>query len=82
MQTTGICTVHALVFAHQPLQAIVILDFVESDEVPEVPFRFRHGLVSVSESGFAELVSVPLQAGDLAALQPMHVVVSTSLQTS
>ena len=58
---------HALVFAHEPLQAVFLaFHFVEADQVPVVPFRIRHGLVGIVESGLAELVSIPLQARHLA----------------
>src|SRR4029077_13787618 len=67
-QAARLFAVHALVFAHEPLHAIVGLNFIELDQVPEVPRRFRHGLVGVVKSGFAEVGSVPLQAGNLAGL--------------
>src|SRR5262249_2315292 len=68
-QTTRLFAMHALILAHQPLHVAVIPGvFVELDQVPEVPGCFRHRLVGVIESGLAELVSVPLHAGDLAGL--------------
>jgi len=40
--------------------------FVEEDQVPVIPARFRHGLVAVAENRFAERKVVPLHAGDFA----------------
>src|SRR5580704_16134129 len=39
---------------------------VEADEVIVIPFRVRHGLVSVVENGFAKWITVPFETGDLA----------------
>ena len=66
-QAARIFAVHALVFAHQQHHAAVFaLVFVELDQVPVIPRRFRHGLVGVVEGGFAEGVTVPFQAGHFA----------------
>ena len=46
-EASWLFAVHALVFAHEPLHAIVIFNFIEFDQVPEVPCCFRHGLVSI-----------------------------------
>src|SRR5438445_7542093 len=69
-QAAGLGAMHALVFAHQPHQRTVFLAdvFVEEDEVPVIPARFRHRLVGVVENGFAEGKVVPLHAGDFASL--------------
>src|SRR2546422_7942196 len=70
-QTSRILAVHALVLAHQPLQrAIVVLMFVEFDQVPVVPRRRRHRLVRVVERRLLERHVVPLDARDLARLAP------------
>ena len=62
-QAARIFAVHALVFAHQQHHAAVFaLVFVELDQVPVIPCRFRHRLVGVVERGFAERVTVPFQA--------------------
>src|SRR5262249_903920 len=65
-QATRLLAVHALVFAHQPLQAVVAFDLLKLNQVPEVPRRLRHGLVGFVKSGFLELVSIPPQACHLA----------------
>src|SRR5262249_49491320 len=68
-ETSRLFAVHALVFAHEPLQvAVLVLSFLELDQVPEIPCRLRHGLVGVLKQRLAELITVPLQAGDLAGL--------------
>ncbi len=83
MQATGVGAVHALVFAHQPLDgAIGILVLIELDEVPEIPARLGHRLVGVVEDGGAKGMSFHSTQATSQALQPMQVVVSTSLQTS
>src|SRR6267378_7726537 len=62
-QASRIGAVHALIFAHEPLdRAIGILVLIELDEVPEIPARLRHGLVGVVEGGRAEGHVVPLNA--------------------
>ena len=64
LQAAGIFAVHALIFAHQQHHAAVFaLVLIELDKVPVIPGRFRHGLVRIVESGFAEGVAVPFQAG-------------------
>ena len=66
-QAAGIGAVHALVFAHQPLnRAIPVLVLVELDQVPEIPARLRHRLVSVVECRRAERHIVPFDARHLA----------------
>src|SRR6202163_4586410 len=66
-QTAGVGAVHALIFAHQPLdRAIRILVLIELDEVPEIPARLGHGLVGVVEGGRGERHVVPLDACHLA----------------
>src|SRR5262249_1044125 len=68
-ETAGILAVHALVFAHEPLQrAVVVLVFVELDQVPVVPRRGRHRLIRVVERGLLERHVVPLDTRDLACL--------------
>src|SRR5579864_587314 len=68
-QAGRIGAVHALVFAHQPLEGgVSVLVLVELDQVPEVPARFRHRLVSVVECRRAERHVVPLDARHLASL--------------
>jgi hypothetical protein len=60
---------HALVLAHEPLdRPILSLVLVELDQVPEVPARLRHRLVSVVERGRAERHAVPLDASHFARL--------------
>ena len=69
LQAAGIFAMHALIFAHQQHHgAVVALVFIELDEVPIIPSRFRHGLVGIVESGFAEGVAVPFQACYFAGL--------------
>ena len=66
-QATGIGAVHALVFAHQPLnRAIPVLVLVELDQIPEIPARLRHRLVGVVECRRAKRHVVPLDARHLA----------------
>ena len=66
-QAARIFAVHALIFAHQQHHAAVFaLVLVELDQVPVIPRRLGHGLVGVVESGFAEGVAVPFQAGHFA----------------
>src|ERR1700722_13856 len=66
-QAAGIGAVHALVFAHEPLdRAVPVLVLVELDQVPEIPACLRHRLVSVVESRRAEWHVVPLDASHLA----------------
>ncbi len=61
---SGVGTVHALVFAHEPLDgAIRILVLIELDEVPEMVAGLGHGLVGVVEGGRSERHVVPLDAG-------------------
>src|SRR5579864_8151210 len=68
-QATGVGAVHALVFAHEPLDSAVLpLVLVELDQVPEIPARLRHRLVSVVERGRTERHIVPLDARHLAGL--------------
>ena len=68
-QAARLFAVHALVLAHQELQsAVVALVFVELDQVPVVPLRFRHGLVGVVEGRFAEGEAIPLETGNFAGL--------------
>src|SRR5208282_3208600 len=67
-EAAGVGAVHALIFAHEPLQGTVFaFVFVEEDQVPVVPARLRHGLVGVVEDGVAEGQVVPLHAGDFAS---------------
>ena len=69
MQAAGIGAMHALMLAHQPGKAAVgVLILVELDQVPEVPFRVRHGLVGVVEVGLPERHVVPLHARYFAGL--------------
>src|SRR5262245_13078621 len=68
-QAAGILAVHALVFAHQPLQrAVRVLVLVELDQVPETPGRRRHRLVRVVEVRLLERHVVPLDARHFARL--------------
>src|SRR5215472_1212602 len=68
-QASRFGAVHALVLAHQPHQrAVFAFVFVEEDQIPVIPARFRHGLVAVAENGFAERQVVPLHASDFASL--------------
>ena len=68
-QAARLGAVHALVLAHEPLEsAVIAFVLVELDEVPVVPARFRHGLVSIVEDGFGEGQLIPLDASDLAGL--------------
>src|ERR1022692_2336556 len=62
-QASGIFAVHALVFAHEPRKAaIVVLVLVELDEVPVIPVGVGHRLVGVVEVGFLERHVVPFHA--------------------
>src|SRR5262249_31690851 len=66
-QTPRIGAVHALILAHQEHQvAVFVFMFVELDQIPVVPGRFRHGLVGIVESSFGEGISVPFETGYLA----------------
>src|SRR5438876_1735339 len=69
-QAAGFGAVHALVLAHEPHQRAVFFAnvLVEEDEVPVIPTRFRHRLISVVENRFAEWKVVPLHAGHFAGL--------------
>ncbi len=68
-ETTRIGAVHALIFAHQQRDAAVFaLVLVELDQVPEIPRRFRHGLIAIVEGRVGEGVTVPLEASYLAGL--------------
>ena len=68
-QASGIGTVHALIFAHQPLnRAIAVLVFVEFDQIPKIPACLRHRLVGVVEGSGGERHVVPLHARNLAGL--------------
>src|SRR5882757_1358291 len=60
--------VHALVLAHEPHEGTIFLAnvFVEEDQVPVIPARLRHGLVTVAENRFAKRQIVPLHAGHFA----------------
>lgn len=70
-QTARIFAVHALIFAHQQHHAAVgALVFIEFDQVPVIPRRFRHGLVGVVKSRLAERVTVPFQARHFARFAP------------
>src|ERR1019366_2997826 len=63
-EAAGVGAVHALILAHQPLdRAVRILVLVELDEVPEIPARLGHRLVSIVEGGQGEWQVVPLGAG-------------------
>src|ERR1035441_3647538 len=63
-EAAGVGAVHALILAHQPLdRAVRILVLVELDEVPEIPARLGHRLVSIVEGGQGERQVVPLGAG-------------------
>src|SRR5262249_48221425 len=67
LQASRLFAVHALILAHEPLwRAVIRRVFVKLDQIPEIPSRLGHGLKAVVESGLAEVVSVPLHAGDLA----------------
>src|SRR4029077_2638587 len=62
-QTARVSAVHALIFAHQQRDAAVFpLVLIELDQVPVIPRRLRHGLVTVVEYRFAERVAVPFEA--------------------
>src|SRR2546422_2426755 len=67
-QASGLGTVHALVFAHQPMQARAALVFVEFDQVPEVGRGAGQGLVSAHLHGGFRREVVPLLTGYLASL--------------
>src|SRR6266496_4504690 len=57
---------HALVFTHQPHQIAIALVLSKLDQIPIVPLRRRHRLVSVIESRFPERMIVPFDACDFA----------------
>ena len=83
LQASGIGAVHALILAHQPLdRPVFALVLVELDQIPEVPARLRHRLVGVVEVVGVNGMSFHSTHATSQALQPMQVVVSTSLQTS
>src|SRR5664280_3024089 len=66
-QTSRIFAVHALVLAHEPREAaIVVLVFVELYEVPVVPVGVRHRLVGVIEVSRLERHVVPFDTGHFA----------------
>src|SRR5579862_8584891 len=68
-QTARLFAMHALVLAHQELQAAIFaFMLVELDQVPVVPLRFRHGLVGIVEGGLAKRESVPLETRHFASL--------------
>src|SRR5208337_4012324 len=70
-QATGIGAVHALVLAHQPGKAaIVVLVLVELDEVPVVPVGVGHRLISIVEARLLERHVVPFDAGHFTRLAP------------
>ena len=70
-ETTWLGAVHALIFAHEPLDgAIGILVLIELDEIPEVVACLRHCLVSVVEECRRERHVVPFNAGNFAGLAP------------
>src|ERR1019366_4576491 len=67
-QTAGIFAVHALVLAHEPREAaIVVLVLVELYEVPVVPVGIGHRLVSVVEVSRLERHVVPFDTGHFAS---------------
>ena len=60
---------HALILTHQPHHRSVFLGLlVELDQVPEIPLRGGHRLVSVVKSRLRERKVVPFLAGNLAGL--------------
>jgi hypothetical protein len=66
-QASGIFAVHALVLAHEPCKAaIVVLVLVELNEVPVIPVGVGHRLVGVVEVGLLERHVVPFHAGHFA----------------
>src|SRR5262245_2503909 len=66
-QTTGVCAVHALVFAHQPHEiAVIELMLIELDQVPVVPLRRGHRLIGVVEGRLTKRIAVPFNASHLA----------------
>src|SRR5208282_6028899 len=63
-EAARIGAMHALVFAHEQHHgAVGTLMLIELDQVPVIPCRLGHRLVTVVEGGFAERVTVPFQAG-------------------
>ena len=63
-QAARLFAVHALIFAHQQHHgAVFALVLVELDQVPVIPCRFRHGLVTIGKVSLAEGVAIPFEAG-------------------
>ena len=68
-QTARLGAMHALVFAHQQHHGAVGAHvLVELDQVPIVPGRLRHGLITVLKDRFAEAITVPFEASHFAGL--------------
>ena len=66
-EASRVGAMHALILAHQPHHRSVFLGLlVELDQVPEIPLRGGHRLVSVVKSRLRERKIVPFLAGDLA----------------
>ena len=67
-EATRLGAVHALVFAHQPVEAVLGFVLAEADQVPEVRRHVGHRLVRAHlHRGFWRQI-VPLLAGHLAGL--------------
>ncbi len=70
-QAAGLSAMHALMFSHQPLQTVVFaLVLVKQNQVPVIPPRIRHGLVSIVKYGRRKRHAVPFYACHLACLTP------------
>src|SRR6202795_972448 len=68
-QAAGIGAGHTLALAHEPLDGAVLAPvFVELDQIPEIPARLRHRLISVVERGRTERHVVPLDTRHFAGL--------------
>jgi len=68
-EASGFRAVHALMFAHQPLQRTVFsLVFVKENEVPIIPARVWHRLIGVIKRGLRKRQVVPFYACHLAGL--------------
>ena len=68
LEAARVGAVHALVLAHEPLDAAVDLPLVEADQVPELGVERLEGLVVAVVDRRDGLEVVPLLAGDLAGL--------------